>query len=250
MVRIAVGPAEEPESGVVGGEVAGAVQTALLGAVLGVQSDVVQDLGDVTAVAPEDVGGGQQDQVVVARQKAHPEGELAQVGAFQGPERELMVAYQGGHVLAPGDRGAGLPQDPADHQVAPPRVSVRGHPTLGVLTGAQRFGHVVEERRGEQQDPLLLGPGPPLRQVGQGLAGHAGVGLHVPLGVVDGVLLHPRQGANPGEGLAYRGPVRLPERGSGAQFSEPPHRAPPGRRVRWRRRGGPASGSPSPVRRW
>ncbi len=151
-----------------------------------------------------------------------------------------MVAYQGGHVLAPGDRGAGLPQDPADHQVAPPRVSVRGHPTLGVLTGAQRLGHVVQERRGEQQDPLLLGAGPPLRQIGQGLAGHAGVGLHVPLGVVDRVLFDALQGADLGQGVAHPVPVQVPGGRGGAQpgqvgvLSGRPHRAPPGRPGRWR----------------
>src|SRR5690606_38636639 len=80
---VAAGSAEVPEPRVVGGERARRVQAALLGAVLPVQGDVVQQLGGVGAHPAQDVGGRQQHQVVVAGQQADTERDPLQVGTLQ-----------------------------------------------------------------------------------------------------------------------------------------------------------------------
>ncbi len=250
VVRVAVRLAEEPEPRVVGREVAGTLQAPLLGAVLAVQGDVVHHLGGVTAAAPQDVGGRQQRQVVVACDQAHPERDRAQVGAFQGPERHLVVADQSGDVLAPPHLGPALPEQAARHEPTPAGVPVGGDPAVRLPPGTRRLADVVQEHGREEPDPLGRRARPPPGQLRQGLARHPRVRLHVALGVVDRILLHTRHLPHPREGLSDRRPVQRPGRGSRAQLIEQPHGAPPGRRGRWLSPAGRASASPSPARRW
>src|SRR5262245_23342237 len=118
VIRVTVYFAKVPKSAVIARELARRVQTPLFEAVLGEESDVVEQFPPVVANSTPRVGFGAKRQRITARGLAGGKQRSPRVGAVNQEKRDLVVTNQIGDLLTSLKRQAHPPEQLSSHYLA------------------------------------------------------------------------------------------------------------------------------------